>query len=281
VNPSTTDQADALTTAEAAADRFLAVTWDALADKYTAAGFDFDAALSELLDALEDADATGPEGAIASVLAETWTRARAPFERPGVMLVATTTNHARYELRVMRAALDRALDPFDRADELAAAEQAVEAAEQEQRRLVAALTDAVERVDVDTVTRLRGEVEVGAPGRISQARLRVLELRIAEAEAAAERPTARHAKHTAAAERADADVDKARCRLQEAEDAAAVAVRDRDLAAQDQAAARSRADELRDQLEHARAADRVDQQARMRRLAGLPDPVPETTAVYA
>lgn len=77
---------------------------------------------------------------------------------------------------------------FDRAPELAAAEQSLQKAEAEHLGVITDLEAAVSRGDVDSVVRLRTQAEVLSPQRLEQAQLAVLDLRLARARDATDGP---------------------------------------------------------------------------------------------
>ncbi|MBQ1060052.1 hypothetical protein [Micromonospora sp. C41] len=174
-------------------------------------------------------------------------------------------------------AADQVGQTWERHDELAAAEQELAQREQGHRDALAALEQAVKSGDVDRVMKLRGEVEVKHPTRIAEARTAVLELRIEQARArqggGAERGARARRLLTEAQERhnqlaaqiAQAAEDINLARLEHSEGMQAAARLD------------SEASALQAELSTLKTTHEREMQARLRRIAGLPEPEVEST----
>lgn len=89
------------------------------------------------------------------------------------------------KLHQVTAAIDAGRHPFERQADLDAALLALTDAEQAAADALAELNAAVKAGDVTEVMRLRGEVEVGSPRKIGEARKQLLRLQVEQAEAAA------------------------------------------------------------------------------------------------
>ncbi|MEV7264189.1 hypothetical protein AB0N38_11620 [Micromonospora aurantiaca] len=174
-------------------------------------------------------------------------------------------------------AADQAGQAWERHDELAAAEQELAQREQDHRAALAELEQAVKAGDVDQVMKLRGEVEVKHPTRIAEARTKVLELRIERARTwqagGAERSARalrllteaqeRHAQLVAQIEQAAEDINLAR--LEHAEGIHATAQ------------LTTEANAIQAELSTLKTTHEREMQARLRRIAGLPEPEVEPT----
>jgi hypothetical protein len=183
---------------------------------------------------------------------------------------ADAARMATLRLQNVYTAVDAALAPFDQADDLAAAEADLARIEAEAAQAMHDLEAAVTAVDVAKVMQLRGEVEVGYPGRIGEARQRLLRLQVAEAEAALaaagtrlHRAEATVAEENAEVQRILAELEAARTKQTTAEQAAAYARGSRN-------ALTERRSTLAAQLRDLSATHERDQQNRLRRIAGLP-----------
>lgn len=193
-------------------------------------------------------------------------------ERHGVSLAQRS---ALVGLPRVREHLDQALVAFDQQDDLDAAYEELDQLEQ-------AVTDAQDRLqhavttgDVDAVMSLRGQAEVALPAKLEQAQLRIRDLEVARAEAVLVAPRSRidskqaaeqEAAILAAAAKAEwerldglhrtasVDLAKARAAITHGEQTLTTLRRDRD---------------------HLATRFQDDQQRRMRRLAGLPEPEQE------
>lgn len=186
---------------------------------------------------------------------------------------ATAKKMAAMPFPQLIAAVDRAVAPFPQLPELLAARAELEGAEDAAQKALEELNAAIEAVDVDTVMRLRGEVEVGNPGRIAAARRRVLELEVERAEAQLKPSTARNF----AAGTAVMNADKKRAA---AEQALRIAEAEFEARKAEQAGIHQVQTELARSIKERRAAlaemeatEREDAKARLRRIAGLPEPI--------
>jgi hypothetical protein len=179
------------------------------------------------------------------------------------------TRHARTRIRDIARAIDQALVVFDRQADLDDAHADLDRLEREAADALSRLQAAVEQADVPAVMTLRGEVEVGYPGKLEQAQLRILDLQIEKADATCAAPRARveqkravEQKATEAAEAAKAEWE----RLEQIRQDAAAA-----LGAASAAAADTERHVAELQQERADLASRhqVEATNRVRRLAGL------------
>jgi hypothetical protein len=184
---------------------------------------------------------------------------------------------ARAQLPRICGALDRALARFDQQPEIDAASAEVATLEGDYRRALAALERAVADADVPKVMELRGEVEVGLPGRLGLARLRLLGLQIAQAELWASRAPTRMGYFAAAVKTAEEEYAEAERRVEVARGEFFAAGQRRDTANHLASEAQRRVAALRAERDSLAASHEQDQQRRLRHLAGLAD-APEVVA---
>lgn len=177
------------------------------------------------------------------------------------------------KLHTVTTAIDAVRAPFARLDELAAAEQEVQRREQAGRDALAELEAAVKAGDVEKVMRLRGEVEVGKPRQLAEARKALLRLQIEQEEARVRPAEIREVQARIVETEAKQRIIALTSELQQAQ---------ADLRAAEQATRGMQAgrEQLSAQLAERQAElsdlesnhDR-EMQARLRRIAGLAEPV--------
>lgn len=233
---------------------------------------DVDTALDDFAATLPDpADATNVRTTVQTVLdyAQSW----AGRGDPG-----TGRLLALGRCYLVAAALDRTTAPFPKLAELRAAEQAVTDAERAADQALTDLEQAVADHDVERVMKLRGEVEVGHPGRIAEAKMAMLRLQIEQAHAHAEPGLARIEASIAALHAAQDRLAELVKQVKRAEIEVRARFADRDGA---QAASRELVDAasaLTSQLKELEANHASDSDARLRRIAGLPPKVAQVAA---
>lgn len=170
------------------------------------------------------------------------------------------------------AAMDDLDAPFDRADDLDAAEQELAQREQAAKEALLHLEQAVQAGDVDAVMKLRGEVEVKHPRRIAEARTSVLQLQLEQV----------RARQSVAAGRADrtgnlreaAEQRHAKLTQQLAQAVEDVTLANLEAGAYREAATSGAAEvrQIEAELTALKTTHEQEMQARLRRVAGLPEP---------
>jgi DNA repair exonuclease SbcCD ATPase subunit len=174
---------------------------------------------------------------------------------------------ARSALPAVIEALQLGLFEFDAADDLNRAEADLAELENASAAALQALEAAIQTAQFEAVNQLRGEIEIGFPSRLEAARLRVMDLRVAEARAAAD-PTAAMAAVQQVHDNAEQSVAHLKKQLAEAEgrrDAAEALMRG---AREASVTIRRRANDLEEQRKQLAAEQAELRTARARRLAG-------------
>lgn len=175
------------------------------------------------------------------------------------------------QMHQLAAAIDAAVSPFGRADDLAAAERELDSREQDAQQALADLEAAVAAADVQKVMQLRGEVEVGHPGRIAEARKALLKLQIEREQARVRPAEIREGKARAATMKARQHLADLTNQVKAAEQAVTLAHMELDST---QTGRQALVDEMRRrqaELSDLETNHDREMQARLRRIAGLPE----------
>lgn len=262
----TTEVADRYAAAEAAADRFV----ELFDREFRKDDADPDALADALQLVVEVLAVVAPRSSCEAVVVVVETALRRYGERHRAEPEASRAE-AHGQMPHICAALDRALARFDRQSELEAATAEVADLDQQYHQTIAALERAVADADVPTVMKLRGDAEVGLPGRLGAARIRLLELQIAQAEAQRSKAPERTRAFAEAVDRAKEEHEEAVRQVERARAAFYGAGHRRDTAKRLAAEAEARGVRLRVEHEALVASHEQDQQRRLRRLAGLPE----------
>ncbi|MGW3854734.1 hypothetical protein [Micromonospora arida] len=183
----------------------------------------------------------------------------------------TASRMAAQHLWRLTNALDDLLVPFDRAEELTAAEQTLAGRERAAQRALADLEQAVQDGDVDKVMALRGEVEVKHPRAIAEARTAVLELRIERERAGVDARATRARQFAGVSSKADTEHREAVARLARAAEDAALANLAYGEVSRIAHDAKAGIGALERELGELKANHEQEMQARLRRIAGLPE----------
>lgn len=249
---------------QASADRFVATLHRYIDD----GPVDLQQPADDLIAALTGA---APDSAIAAAL----TAGAAIIDRywsvlrrgsADVAMARTLTNP---QFEPLTDALIAALHPFARQDALDAAEDEVRDLQRQVAQANADLEAAVAAGDVEHVMALRATAQVTLPGRLGEARLRVLQLKVDASKPQLSAAAEHYAKQAAAVRDAEQLRDAAAAQLRDA--AAALDLAQRAAAAARAAEGRAKATTVRlsEALREQTAAHEHDQQTRIRKLAGL------------
>lgn len=229
---------------------------------------DFTAAADALRAGLEPHDL--PVDEVVAAADDVLVKARQRRSQDPSMLRRT----ARIGLTAVGLLLDRVTAPFDQQTDLDRAVTEVGLLVQRRAESLAALADAVERADFAEVMRLRPIVEVELPVQESRAQLRLLELRVAQAEADQQQTARRCAPLIAASATAEQE-------LQSARDVYAAEMARIEAAGVAQAQAKSAVTgaeqatkTMRGERDRFAAETKGQEQRLLRRIAGLPEPAP-------
>lgn len=172
----------------------------------------------------------------------------------------------------LSGAIDDLAAPFERADDLAAAEQELAQRERNAKAALAELEQAVQAGDVDAVMKLRGEVEVKHPRKIAEARTTVLELQMERVRSGQDAARARVERarqiHREAEQRRADLLDQVKQAVEDATLAALEATRLSEAATERS----SEVSNLAAELATLKNTHEAEMHARLRRIAGLPEP---------
>ncbi|MGI5214954.1 hypothetical protein [Plantactinospora sp. CA-290183] len=253
---------DTDTAAQAAADNYLAAVRAYIAGPPV----DLQNPTDRLIEALTPGT---PGGLLAEVLNATADLIRSYWKHAARENAEFAQRMTLSGVHAVAAAVDAALHPFDRADELAAAEQRVADLERQVAQVGRDLEQAVAAGDVDQVMKLRGTAEVTLPGQLGEARGQLLRLRIDAAQAQLDAAAPRTAATADAAKRAEQAVIDAHGQARRATTNLTAARLDAQAASGTRSTLAASVSALRAELQRHDAEHQRDQQARIRRLAGL------------